>query len=276
MNTSLTPRLNLNLVLGFSLVGFLALLTLVSFVYLPYDVNEMNAAARYQGPSAGHWLGTDNFGRDILSRVMHGGRTAFLVGTLAVSIGLFFGTLVGGTAGYLGGWVDELFMRLMDGLLAFPGLITALIVIALVGPGTFNTAIAIGIMSVPAISRIARSGFLQYKTIDFVQAARTIGVPTWQIMFRHILPNVASSLVIAGSLTFGGAILTEASLSYLGLGVQLPDPSWGRMLREAQGYFTRNPWATLGPGIAITLMVLGFYLLGNGTRDALQQKESHL
>jgi peptide/nickel transport system permease protein len=265
-----------NLLIGIFILGCLLALTLLSFIYLPHEINQMNASRRYELPSRTHPLGTDNFGRDILSRTLYGGRTAFFVGFIAVSIGMTGGIILGGVSGYVGGWIDEVIMRFMDGLIAFPGLILALMVIAVIGPGTTNTAYAIGIMAIPSISRIARSGFLQFKTLDYVSAARILGVKPIFIMFKHILPNITSSLVIAGSLSFGGAILAETSLSYLGLGVQLPDPSWGRMLKEAQGYFTRNPWATLGPGIAITALVLGFYLLGNGIRDILQQKESHV
>jgi peptide/nickel transport system permease protein len=268
-------RLNANLIIGIVIIGSMATMTLVSFFYTPHDVNSMNREHRFEGPSARFLLGTDNFGRDIFSRLMHGGRTAFYVGLIAVGIGVVAGTVIGGLAGYLGSWIDELFMRVMDGLLAFPGLIMALMVIAVAGPGTLNTAFAIGVMSVPGISRIARSGFLQYRSIEFVQSARTIGVRPAVIMVKHILPNVTSSLVIAGSVAFAGAILSEAGLSYLGLGVQLPDPSWGRMLREAQGHFMRTPWFTLGPGLAITLMVLGFYSLSNGIRDALDVREAH-
>ena len=272
----MTRRVNVNLIVGIVIIGSMALLTLVSFFYTPHDVNEMNRDSRFEPPSARFILGTDNFGRDIFSRLMHGGRSAFFVGTVAVGIGLLAGTLIGGVAGYLGSWVDELFMRIMDGLLAFPGLIMALMVIAVAGPGTVTTALAIGVMSVPGISRIARSGFLQYKNIEFVQSARTIGVRPVVIMVKHILPNTVSPLVIAGSVAFAAAILSEAGLSYLGLGVQLPAPSWGRMLREAQGHFARTPWFTLGPGLAITMMVLGFYMLSNGIRDALDVREGHV
>lgn len=267
---------NVALVAGITVVGLFLTATLLSYVYTPHDPNAMHRDHRFEGPSSRFLLGTDNFGRDILSRVMQGGRTAFAVGATAVAIGLLAGTLIGGVAGYLGSWVDELFMRVMDGLLAFPGLIMALMVIAVAGPGTLNTALAIGVMNVPTISRIARSGFLELKSIDFVQAARTIGVRPAAIMARHILPNVASSLVIAGTVAFTTAILSEAGLSYLGLGVQPPNPSWGRMLREAQGHFLRTPWFTLAPGLAITLLVLGFYLIGNGLRDALDVRAPHL
>ncbi len=269
-------RTNSSLFIGLAIVGALTIMTLVSLVYTPHDINEMHREHRFEGPSTRFWLGTDNFGRDVFSRVMHGGRTAFFVGSTAVAIGLVFGTVIGGIAGYAGSWIDEVFMRVMDGLLAFPGLIMALMVIAIAGPGTLNTALAIGIMSVPTISRIARSGFLQYKSMDFVDAARTIGVRPTAIMARHILPNVVSSLVIAGAVAFAGAILSEAGLSYLGLGVQPPTPSWGRMLREAQGHFLRSPWFTLAPGFAITLMVLGFYMISNGVRDALDVRGHHL
>lgn len=267
-------RMNGELTAGLVLVGSLLAMTAVGFAWTPHGVNEMDAQARSRPPSAEHWLGTDNFGRDVFSRVMYGGRTAFIVGSVAVGIGLSLGTIAGGIAGYFGGVLDELLMRVADGMLAFPGIVMALMVIAVAGPGTYTTALAIGVMTAPGISRIARSGFLQYRNREFVLAARMIGARPLTIVFGEILPNVLSPLLVAATIGFGTALLSEAGLSYLGLGIQPPDPSWGRMLRESQGQITRAPWLVLGPGAAITTLVLGFYLLGNGIRDLLDPKAS--
>ncbi len=258
---------NLNLYIGGGLILIQLLAMLVSFVYTPFDPNEMNIQERFSPPSWNHWLGTDNFGRDILSRIMKGSQTAFLVGTIAVSIGLTIGTFIGAFAGYLGGWIDEIIMRLTDTLQAFPGILLALMFITVFGPSTVNTMLALSLVSIPVFSRISRSGFIQYKQFEFVEAARAMGLSTIRIMFLHILPNVMSPLIVAASMGFASAVLAEAGLSYLGLGVQPPDPSWGRMLNEAQNYIFKAPWYTLSPGIMITISVLGFNLLGDGIRD---------
>lgn len=258
---------NINLIMGVTILSIFLLMMIVSFFYTPHDVNSMNIANKLQSPSSEHWLGTDEFGRDIFSRVMSGTRTAFFVGAVAVSIGLFFGTLIGGIAGYVGGWIDEVIMRIMDALMAFPGIILALMLVAVFGPGLVNTSIAIGLMAIPGISRIARSGFIQNKEFEYVLSARLIGVKPWKIMFKHILPNVSSPLIVAASIGFATAMLAEAGLSYLGLGVQPPDPSWGRMLKDSQAYLASAPWYTYAPGIAITLLILGFFMLSNAIRD---------
>lgn len=260
-------KTNLNLILGTIILSLFLLLMIVSFFYTPYDVNTMNVANKLQGPSKDHWFGTDEFGRDIFSRVMGGTKTAFFVGSVAVSIGLFFGTIIGGIAGYIGGWLDEIIMRIIDALMAFPGIILALMLVAVFGPGLINTTIAIGLMAIPGIARIARSGFLQNKEFEYVLSARLIGLHPIKIMFKHILPNVASPLIVAASIGFANAMLAEAGLSYLGLGVQPPDPSWGRMLKDSQAFLMSAPWYTYAPGIAITLLILGFYMLSNAIRD---------
>lgn len=266
---------NINMMIGGGMIALLLLILIVSFFYTPYDVNEMNTSERFASPSAKYWLGTDNFGRDIFSRIMQGTQTAFLVGLIAISIGAIGGTIIGALAGYVGGWTDELLMRVMDAMSAFPGILFALMFITVFGPGTVNTMIALGIMAIPNFARISRSGFLQYKEQEFVMAAKAIGLPPLAIMFRHILPNALSPLIVAASLGFASAVLAEAGLSYLGLGVQPPDPSWGRMLNEAQSYAFKAPWYTLAPGMMIILAVLGFNLLGDGLRDFRDPKHKN-
>ncbi|GGG03648.1 diguanylate cyclase [Paenibacillus albidus] len=260
------------LVAGAFLVAILLLFMLVGLFYTPYEPNAMNTGMRLAQPQADYWWGTDNFGRDILSRIMEGAQTAFLVGFTSVSIGLFFGVLIGAIAGYFGGWLDEIIMRVMDAMLAFPGILLAIMLVSVFGPGLKNTIISLGIMGIPSFSRIARSGFMQYKQFDFVKASIAKGAGALRIIFNHILPNMVSPLIVAASLNFSGSILAEAGLSYLGLGVQPPDPSWGRMLNEAQPFIMSAPWYVTITGVVITLMVLGFNLLGDGIRDLYDKK----
>ncbi|MEF7494696.1 ABC transporter permease [Lysinibacillus sp. RSDA_15] len=265
-----TKKLNLSIGL-LVIVGFL-LVMLVSFFYTPHDVNAMNIPEKLRGPDGAYLFGTDEFGRDIFSRIMKGTQTAFAVGLLTVGIGTLFGITIGGIAGYVGGWVDELFMRTMDALMAFPGIILALMLVAVFGPGIVNTAVALGIIAIPAIARIARSGFVQQRDSEYVLAAKLIGVKPHSIMFRHILPNISSQIIVAATVTFATAMLAEAALSYLGLGVQPPNPSWGRMLKDSQAYLIGAPWYTYAPGGAITILVLGLYMLSNALRDFMDPR----
>lgn len=249
------------------LVAFLLLLLLVSFVYTPYPPNEMDTSNTLAGPSAEHLLGTDNFGRDILSRIMKGSQSAFLVGFGAVVIGMTIGVVLGALAGYYGSWIDEVVMRLMDTKMAFPGVILALVLIAVFGSGMGNLVLALGLMAIPRFCRITRSGFMQKKGLDYIKAAKSRGASSLRIMVLHILPNISSSLIVTATLGFSSAVLSEAGLSYLGLGTQPPAPSWGRMLYEAQTYLLVDPLYAFIPGIMITMLVLGFNLLGDGLRD---------
>lgn len=258
---------NFNLWIGSIIVTFLLFILVLSLFYLPHDVNEMNVSHRLFKPSSTNWLGTDNFGRDILSRIMEGSQTAFLVGFFSVAIGLFGGLVIGSISGYFGGWIDEILMRFIDSLMAFPGILLALILVTIFQPNLSNTIIAIGILSIPSFARVIRSGFLKIKEADFVRAARNFGASHFRIITLYILPNTFSSIIVTATLSFSTAILVEAALSYLGLGVQPPEPSWGRMLNEAQGFASKAPWFTLAPGVMITLTVLGFNLLGDGIRD---------
>lgn len=258
--------------IGIVLVICLMTMMIISFFYTPFGPNEMNTGSRLEAPSFSHPFGTDNFGRDILSRVMQGAQTAFLIGTSSVFIGLMFGFILGASAGYFGGWVDEIIMRFIDAMLAFPGILLAIMLISVFEPGLKNTIISIGIMSVPGFTRIIRSSFIQYKTYDFVKASVAKGAGALRIIYHHILPNAFSPILVAATLSFSGAILGESGLSYLGLGVQPPDPSWGRMLKEAQPFIVTAPWYVIIVGVIITMMVLGFNLLGDGIRDKQDTK----
>ncbi|MFQ5796394.1 MAG: ABC transporter permease [Candidatus Bipolaricaulia bacterium] len=262
-----------NLLIGLSLVGLVIFMVVLSFFYTPYDPIKMGRE-RMQGPSAAHWFGTDQFGRDILSRVITGSVNSILVGVIAVSIGLFFGILVGITAGYFGGWLDEILMRISDVIYGFPAILMAILITAILSPGIQNSMIAIGIANIPVFARLTRGSFLALKARDFVTAARALGRRRWGIIWKHIFPNSISPLLIQASSSFAVAILAEAALSYLGLGTQPPSPSWGSMLREAQILINRTIWPAIFPGLAIAVAVLGFNLLGDGLRDVLDPRIS--
>jgi len=263
---------NKNFCIGLGIVVFLFVMMFISLFYTPYPPDAMDTANAFAVPSAKHLLGTDNFGRDILSRLMTGSQTAFFVGIGAVTIGLSAGLLLGSVSGYFGGWIDEIVMRLMDTKMAFPGVILALVLITVFGSGALNTAIALGIMSIPKFCRVTRSGFMQIKQLEYIKAARSRGASRFRIMVLHILPNISSSLIVTATLGFSGAVLSEAGLSYLGLGIQPPTASWGKMLYEAQAYLITNPFLAVVPGIMITIMVLGFNLLGDGLRDLTERQ----
>ncbi|WP_042165656.1 ABC transporter permease [Paenibacillus gorillae] len=263
----MNKKASFSLLLGIAFVALLLAVMLTSLFYTPYDANEMNIAERLQAPSAKHWLGTDNFGRDVLSRIMVGAQTAFLVGLLSAVIGLVFGFIIGTAAGYTGKWLDELLMRGIDGLLAFPGILLALLLVSIFKPSMSQTILAIGVLSIPSFARVVRSGVLQQKEAEYVKAAKGLGAGHLHLIFKQILPNMISPILTTAALSFSAAILIEAALSYLGLGVQPPDPSWGRMLNEAQSFIRKAPWFTLAPGLFIMVTVLGFNLLSDGIRD---------
>lgn len=268
----LKKHLNYHLLLGGWIIGSMLLLLLVSFFYTPYDPNEMNPSLRFLPPGPDHWLGTDNFGRDVWSRIIQGTQVTFFIGTLSVSIGMTGGIMIGAVAGFYGKWIDDILMRVIDALLAVPGILVALMFTTVLGPGMLNTALALGIMFVPHFARVTRGGFLQYREFDYVQAARAIGLTEHAIILRYILPAVFPTLMITVTNSFASAILAEAGLSYLGLGVQPPDPSWGRMLKEAQSYMQSAPWYAIAPGLFILLTVLGFNMLGDGMRTFLDPR----
>ena len=266
------PLRSAPLYLGLALVGVVALVAVVGLVYTPYDPNAMGVAARGVAPSLAFPMGSDQFGRDILSRVMRGASLALLVGATSVAIGLAAGAPLGALAGFARGWADEAIMRLMDGLFAFPATLLAIAIVGALGPGLQNAVLAIGVAYVPIFARLARASVISQTEADYVQAARAVGCSPARILFRHILPNGLSPLIVQATTAFGGAILAEAALSYLGLGVQPPDPSWGQMLNDAHNYLSVAPWLAVFPGLAIATTVLGFNLLGDGLRDWLDPR----
>ncbi len=258
--------------IGLGITALLLLTAVVSLRYTPRDPLEMTVEGRLQGPSGAHPLGTDQFGRDLLSRIMVGAETSLLVGVIAVGIGMGLGALLGMLSGYFGGWLDEVFMRLMDAVQGFPAILSALLITAVFRPSVAISMIAIGASFLPVFARLTRASFLELRDRDFVQAARALGAGDAALIGRHILPNTLSPLIVQATISFPVAILAEAALSYLGLGTQPPHPSWGLMLREAQAYLGMSPWFAIFPGTAIALTVLGLNLLGDGLRDLLDPK----
>ena len=221
---------NYNLIIGCVLTGILLLMAIIGQFLTPYVETEMNAAAKNMGPSLAHLMGTDNFGRDIFSRVMIGSGNTFLVALCTVAIGAAFGTIIGALTGYFGGWIDEVIMRINDVILSFPSILLALIFISLLGGGTYNIILALGVLFIPSFARIVRSEMIRCRDLDFVRSAKVMGAKSFRIIFVHILPNTWVSMLTAAMIGFNNAVLAEASMSYLGLGVQPPQASLGRML----------------------------------------------
>ena len=260
-------RLPVNLILGAVLVGLVVLSAAVSLVWLPQDPNTMDFAAQLSAPSAAHPLGTDQLGRDLLSRVLVGSRGALFVGFVAVGIALTLGCFVGALAGFIGGLLDDVLMRLIDVLYAFPPILLALLLAAIYSPGTLTAMSAIGVATAPVFARLLRASVLELKNRDFVEAGRALGATQNRLLRRHVLPNALSPIIVRASLSLAVAVLAEAALSFLGLGTPPRVPSWGNMLREAQGFLQLSPYPVLVPGLAIVLTVLGWSLLGDGLRD---------
>jgi len=257
------------LILGTTLTGLVILAALVSLVWTPHSPTAIDVAHKLAPSSAVHLLGTDHFGRDVASMLMVGARNSILVGIVAVAIGVGLGVAAGLVAAAHGGWVEEAVMRLADFTFAFPAVLSAILITALLGPGIVNSIIAIGIFNVPAFARLTRGAARGIWVRDFILAARAAGKGNLHITIEHVLPNIASLLIVQATIQFGVAILAEAGLSYLGLGTQPPNPSWGRMLNEAQTFLFIAPRLAVYPGLAIVLAVLGLNLLGDGLRDHL-------
>lgn len=257
---------------GGAILGLLLLTALLAPVIAPYSPTAQTLSARNAPPSAEHILGLDALGRDVLSRVMYGARISLFIGFFTVGGALIVGTLVGAVAGYVGGRTDDLLMRLMDIMLAFPSLLLAIGVVAILGRGLMNALYAIAFVSIPVYARIARASILSVKELDYVEAARAIGAGPGRILFRVVLPNSLTPLIVQATLGIGTAILEAAALSFIGLGAQAPQPEWGLMLAQHRNLVFTAPHTVFFPGLAIMLTVLGFNLLGDGLRDALDPR----
>ncbi|WJS84635.1 ABC transporter permease [Paracoccus sp. TOH] len=261
-----------SLILGGLLSGLALVAALVSFLWTPADVTQLAIAQKLLPPSGQHWLGTDHFGRDMLSMIMVGARTSIAVTLVAVGIGMGFGVPLGLLAAARGGWIDEVVMRGNDLVFAFPSLVIAILITAALGPSALNAIIAIGIFNIPVFARVTRGAALPIWTLDYIRAAQVAGKGARRISLQHILPNIANLLIVQGTIQFSLGILAEAGLSYVGLGAQPPTPSWGRMLAEAQTMVALAPHVAIIPGLAIIVTVLGLNLLGDGLRDALDPR----
>jgi peptide/nickel transport system permease protein len=263
---------NPSLAIGLSATLIFALIGLVSLVWTPFPIADIDIGRRFLGPTPEHWLGTDNLGRDMVSLLMSGTMTSFLVAALAVAIGTGIGVPLGLIAAAWGGPVEWLVLRFSDFIFAFPAVIVAILITTLNGPGAINAIIAIGIFNIPVFARVARGGALSIATLDFVAAGRLAGLGNMMIAYRHLLPNIMSLIIVQGTIQMSLGILAEAGLSYIGLGTQPPETSLGLMLKDAQGMFLIYPWLTVLPGIAIVLIVIALNIAGDGLRDAIDPR----
>ncbi len=257
---------------GLAIVALFIVVAVFAPLIAPYDPIATSWSAVRKAPSWAHWLGTDEVGRDILSRIIFGARASLSAGVVSVGIAVGIGVPLGLLAGYAGGWIDAVLSRIVDAMLAVPFLILAIALAAFLGPSLSNAMIAIGVTATPIIVRLTRGQTLAARVEDYVEAARAVGNPRWRIALRHILPNIVPPLLVQASLAVAGAIIAEAALSFLGLGQQPPSPSWGSMLNSSQRFIAQAPWMAFWPGFAIFLAVLSFNLLGDGLRDALDPR----
>lgn len=257
---------------GMAVLALVLLMAVVAPLIAPYDPLKQDLANILLPPSAAHLLGTDNLGRDIVARVVYGSRVSLIAGLASVAVAVVVGSLLGLAAGFAGGMVDNVVMRMVDAVLSFPGLVLALALGAVMGAGLLGVVIALGVVYTPTFARLMRGQVLSIREREFVHAARVIGAPSWRIVTRHVLPNVATPIVVQASLSIAFAILAEASLSFLGLGVPPPEPSWGGMINQGRGYLQQAPWIVFGPGAALFVTVLGLNFVGDAIRDALDPR----
>ena len=265
-------KLETNLVFGLSVTALLVACAILGLIWTPYDAVELDFTAQLQAPNGSYWLGTDNLGRDTLSRLLRGSSTSLLVGVVSVAIGSSLGLMLGALSGWFGGLLDDIVMRVLDALSAFPTILLALLIATALRPNLWSAMLAVGISSIPTFARLTRAGVLSVKNLEYIDGARALGARDSRILRRHVLPNIAAPLIVQATFAFGVAILAEAALSYLGLGIQPAVKSsdlisWGVMLRDAQTFIYSSPWATIFPGVTIAVTVLGLNLLGDGLRD---------
>lgn len=267
-----TFRKNKLALVGTGIVLFFVILAIFAPVIAPEGINEQKLADRLQAPSSEFWFGTDDFGRDILSRVIHGARISLFVGFFSVIGSIVVGSLLGILAGYYGGWMDGIISRFFDIMLAFPSILLAIGIVAVLGASLQNALIAIAIVNIPNFGRLIRSKVLSVKEEEYIMAAKSVGMKDSRILFQHILPNSMAPIIVQGTLAIATAIIEAAALGFLGLGAKTPDPEWGKMLADSRDFFQNAPWTMIFPGLAIMLTVLGFNLMGDGLRDALDPK----
>ncbi|KMK77828.1 diguanylate cyclase [Alkalihalobacillus pseudalcaliphilus] len=258
--------------IGAVFIIFFFILAIIGPYITPYDPITPDFSKTFQGPSAEHWFGTDDKGRDILSRILDGTRLSLFIGISATFLGAVTGVILGILSGYYGRWLDSLIMRLCDVLLAFPGILLALAIISILGPSTMNVIIAVAFYAIPSFARIVRGSTLGVKKLEYIDAIKAVGATDFRIIFKHILPNIMSPIIVQTTLYIASAIITSSALSFLGLGTTPPDIEWGRMLSEGRSYIAQAPHITLFPGIAIVMVVIGFNLFGDGLRDALDPR----
>ncbi|MGG2072303.1 MULTISPECIES: nickel transporter permease [Lysinibacillus] len=257
---------------GAGIVLFFILLAILGPYLAPQGINEQDLSKRLLAPTSEHWFGTDDFGRDIFSRIIHGARISLWVGFFSVVLSVIVGSLLGIIAGYYGKWIDTVISRIFDIMLAFPSMLLAIAVVSVLGPSLQNALIAIAIINIPNFGRLIRSKVLSVKEEEYIVSAKAIGMRDSRILFSHILPNSMTPIIVQGTLAIATAIIEAAALGFLGLGAQAPAPEWGKMLADARKYLLNAPWTMIFPGLAIMLTVLGFNLMGDGLRDALDPK----
>ncbi|HEY2419916.1 MAG TPA: nickel transporter permease [Neobacillus sp.] len=257
---------------GLGIVIFFIILAIIAPFIAPYDYKEQVLTDRMLAPSSKHWFGTDDFGRDIFSRILYGARISLLVGFSSVSGSVVIGTLLGIIAGYYGRWVDAIISRIFDIMLAFPSILLAIAVVSILGPSLQNALIAIAVINIPNFGRLVRSKVLSVKQEEYIMAAKAVGMKDTRILFHHILPNSISPVIVQATLAIATAIIEAAALGFLGMGAKAPTPEWGKMLADSKNYITQAPWTLFFPGVAIMLTVLGFNLMGDGLRDILDPK----
>ena len=257
---------------GSAIVIFFVIIAIVGPFIAPQGINDQNLSIRLQPPSSEFWFGTDDLGRDIFSRILHGARISLTVGLSAVLISAAIGSFLGIIAGYYGRWIDTIISRIFDIMLAFPSILLAIAVVSILGPSLRNALIAIAVINVPSFGRLIRSRVLSIKEEEYIHAAKAIGMRNSRILWKHILPNSMTPVIVQGTLAIATAIIEAAALGFLGLGAEAPQPEWGKMLADARMFLLNAPWAMIFPGLAIMLTVIGFNLMGDGLRDALDPK----